>query len=284
MYMITRKQVEQAVTGWQERYVVFLSEHAAQWRTWAEQSDSMVAGAEVRLEDVPDFFKPDYGWAEVVLDMSSQGEFNWNDPRIAELFAQAVQTPFYKMWGETIVGISLALADSAGIASLVEMGAGRGNLSAHMLASLQEKAMGQPVVITDTHETVLENLAGLQQKFPNRSIETVLWDVNNPAPKQVAGLSTPVLLYERASLTYANFAAVENLAQVADVMVLGDYFNYTGELFAYDRIFEKIGLKPLMYSDVKPILQSCFSDHMIVDLQVHETIALPNVSLIVAWK
>jgi hypothetical protein len=282
--MITRKQVEQAVSGWQERYVDFLSEHAAQWRTWADQSDSMVAGAQVKLEDVPEFFKPDYGWAEVVLEMSGQGEFNWDDPRIAELFAQAVKTPFYKIWGETIVGIARALTEAAGIASLVEIGAGRGNLSAHMLESLQQKEMDHPVIITDTHATVLDNLSGLQKQFPGRHIETALWDVNKPAPKQVAGLSTPVLLYERASLTYANFAALENLAQAADVLVLGDYFNYTGELFAYDLIFEKIGLKPLMYSDVKPILQSCFSDHMIVDLQVHETIALPNVSLIVAWK
>ncbi len=282
--MITRKQVEDAVSVWQERYVDFLSEHASAWRTWAEQSDSMVAGAQVRIEDVPDFFKPDYGWAEVVLEMSGQGEFNWNDPRIAGLFAQAVKTPFYKLWGETIVGISLALADVARIASLVEIGAGRGNLSASMLESLQAKKMDQPVVVTDTHEAVLENLAGLQDQFPGRCLETVLWDVNQSAPQKVAALSSPVLLYERASLTYANFKALENLAQVADVLVLGDYFNYTGELFAYDLIFEKIGLKPLMYSDVKPILQSCFSDHIIVDLQVHETIALPNVSLIVAWK
>jgi len=282
--MITRKQVEQAVSGWQERYVDFLSEHAAQWRTWADQSDSMSAGAQVRRADVPDFFKPDYGWAEVVLDMSSQGEFNWNDPRIAKLFAQAVQTPFYKIWGETIVGVALALAEAAGIESLVEIGAGRGNLSAHMLESLHAKEMDHPVIITDTHATVLDNLSGLQKQFPDRHIETVLWDVNTPAPKQVTGLSVPVLLYERASLTYANFAALENLAEAADVLVLGDYFNYTGELFAYDLIFEKIGLKPLMYSDVKPILQSCFADHMIVDLQVHERIKLPNVSLIVAWK
>jgi hypothetical protein len=282
--MITRKQVENAVAGWQERYVDFLSEHAAAWRTWAEQSDSMVAGKEVNLEDVPDFFKTDYGWAEVVIEMTGQGEFNWNDPRIAELFAQAVQTPFYRIWGETIVGISLALAEAAKIASLVEIGAGRGNLSARMLESLHEKEMDHPVVITDTHATVLDNLAGLQDQFPGRSIKTVLWDVNKPAPEDVAGLAGPVLLYERASLTYANFTAIENLAQAADILVMGDYFNYTGELFAYDLIFEKIGLKPLMYSDVKPILEQCFSEHIIVDHRVQERISLPNVSLIVAWK
>lgn len=282
--MINRNQVEQAIAGWQEPFVDFLCHHAAAWRTWVEQSDSMVAGAHVPLEDVPDFFKTDYEWAEVVIDMSDQGEFNWNDPRIAGLFAKAVQTPFYKLWGDTITGIALALADAAGIASLVEIGAGRGNLSARMLESMQARGMQQSLIITDAHATVLDNLAGLRQQFPGRSIETVLWDVNQAAPKTVANVQGPVLLYERASLTYANFQSVENLARVADVAVLGDYFNYTGELFAYDRLFEKIGLKPLMYSDIKPLLERFFAGHIIVDLRVHTTISLPNVCLIVAWK
>ena len=282
--MITREQVDQAIAGWQEPYVDFLCRHAALWRTWAEQSDSMVAGEQVRLEDVPDFFKSDYEWAEVVLDMGGKEQFNWNDPRIAGLFAKAVKTPFYKLWGDTIVGIATGLAASVGIETLLEIGAGRGNLSALMLEALQEKNMNQPLVITDAHATVLDNLSGLREKFPGRRIDTVLWDVNQPAPQQLAGLSAPVLLFERASLTYANFGAIENLAQVADVLVLGDYFNYTGELFAYDLLFERIGLKPLMYRDVLPLLERCFSEHIIVDLQVNATIRLPNVSLIVAWK
>lgn len=282
--MITRGQVDQAIAGWQEPYVDFLSRHAALWRTWAEQSDSMVAGKQVRLEDVPDFFKSDYEWAEVVLDMGGKEQFNWNDPRIARLFAKAVKTPFYKLWGDTIVGIATALATSGGIKTMLEIGAGRGNLSGFMLESLQKNNMNQPLVITDAHATVLDNLSGLHEKFPGRRIDTVLWDVNRPAPQQLDALSAPVLLYERASLTYANFAAIENLARVADVLVLGDYFNYTGELFAYDLLFERIGLKPLMYRDVQPLLERCFSEHIIVDRQVQATIGLPNVSLIVAWK
>ena len=122
--MISREQVDTAIAGCQEPYVDFLTRHAALWRTWAEQSDSMVAGKQVRLEDVPDFVKSDYEWAEVVLDMGSQEQFNWNDPRIAGLFAKAVKTPFYKLWGETIVGIATARADAGGIATLREIGAG----------------------------------------------------------------------------------------------------------------------------------------------------------------
>jgi hypothetical protein len=282
--MITREQVDQAIADWQEPYVDFLSSHAALWRTWAEQSDSMVAGKQVRLEDVPDFFKSDYEWAEVVLDMGGQEQFNWNDPRIAGLFAKAVKTPFYKLWGDTIVGIAIELAQAGGIATLLEIGAGRGNLSGFMLESLRKNNMNQPLVITDAHATVLDNLSGLHAKFPGRRIDTVLWDVNQPAPQQLDAVSAPVLLYERASLTYANFGAIENLARVADVLVLGDYFNYTGELFAYDLLFERIGLKPLMYRDVQPLLERCFSEHIIVDRQVQATIGLPNVSLIVAWK
>jgi uncharacterized SAM-dependent methyltransferase len=188
------------------------------------------------------------------------------------------------LWGDTIVGISLALAHVAGIAGLLEMGAGRGNLSASMLETMHEKNIDLPVTITDAHAAVLDNLAGLKEQFPDMRIETVLWDVDKPAPVQVSGMTHPVLLYERASLTYANFRALKNLAQAADVLVMGDYFNYTGELFAYDLLFEKIGLKPLMYRDVRPLIKECFSDHIIVDLDVSQATGLPNVSLVVAWK
>ncbi len=282
--MITETQIEQAIAGSRERFVEFLCEQAAPWRTWAEQADSMVAGEQVTIEDVPDFFKSDYEWAEVVLDIGAQGRFDWNDPRIAGLFAKAVQTPFYRLWGEVIVDTALALIKTAGIASLVEIGAGRGNLSAGMLEGLQARGMDHPLVITDAHVTVLDNLSGMQQRYPDRRLDTVVWDVNEGAPLQLADLSAPVLLYERASLTYANFKAIENLAQVADIVVLGDYFNYTGELFAYDLLFEKIGLKPLMYSDVRPVLDRCFSEHIIVDREVQARIGLPNVCLIIAWK
>jgi hypothetical protein len=282
--MITRTQVEQAISGSRERFVEFLCEQAASWRIWAELADSMVAGEKVTIEDVPDFFKSDYEWAEVVLDMGTQGRFDWNDPRIAGLFAKAVQTPFYRLWGEVIVATALALIKTAGIASLIEIGAGRGNLSAGMLEGLQAHGMDQPLVITDAHATVLDNLAGLRRMFPDRRLETVVWDVNQSAPHQLEDARAPVLLYERASLTYANFKAIENLAQAADIVVLGDYFNYTGELFAYDLLFEKIGLKPLMYSDVRPVLDSCFSEHIIVDREVQTRIGLPNVCLIIAWK
>jgi len=282
--MLSRAQAEEAISGRQERFVDFLCTHAALWRTWADQADSMLAGAQVGLEDVPDFFRSDYEWAEVVLDMGPQGQFNWNDPRIARLFAKAVQTPFYRLWGETIVDIALALAGAAGSASLIEIGAGRGNLSAGMLEGMHARGMEQPLVITDAHATVLASLAGLRQRFPGRRIDTAVWDVEQPPPSILAALASPVLLYERASLTYANFSSIENLARAADVLVLGDYFNYTGELFAYDLLFEKIGLKPLMYSNVRPLLEGCFSEHIIVDRQVTEAIGLPNVCLIVAWK
>ena len=283
--MITREQVDQAIAGWQEPYVDFLSRHAALWRTWAEQSDSMVAGKQVRLEDVPDFFKSDYEWAEVVLDMGGQEQFNWNDPRIARTFCESGHRHRFTSCGVIPSwGLRSRLQMSGGIKTMLEIGAGRGNLSGLMLEALQKNNMNQPLVITDAHATVLDNLSGLHEKFPGRQIDTVLWDVNQPAPEPLDALSAPVLLYERASLTYANFGAIENLARVADVLVLGDYFNYTGELFAYDLLFERIGLKPLMYRDVQPLLERCFSEHIIVDRQVQATIGLPNVSLIVAWK
>ncbi len=283
--MLTKQTVKEAVADLQERYVAFMLENLADWRRWARASDRMEAGERVEKSDIPAFFHSEYEWARIVIEMDSQGQFNWNDPRIAKLFAQAAQTPFYRLWGETITEISLRLADIAGVRSLLEAGAGRANLTSAMLHKMSERNSSLPLITTDAHEAVLQNIEKLRNDHPSIRQETLVWDVNTPPPEALLEkIEKPALLYERASLTYANYTCIRNCAAVAEVLVLGDYFNYTGELFAYDRIFDKIGVKPLMYRDAKTVLDECFPNRHIVDQEVTDTLGLPNVSLIIAWK
>jgi hypothetical protein len=245
----------------------------------------MDEGEEVHVADVPEFFHTEHEWARIVLEMEDQGGFNWNDPRLGKLFEAAAQTPFYRMWGETITEISLRLAEAAGVQTLLEAGAGRANLTSIMLKKLSQRNTGLRLVATDAHEAVLENIQKLKDTYPQVQQETLLWDFNSPPPDELLQrVEAPVLIYERASLTYANFQVIENLARAADMVVLGDYFNYTGELFAYDTIFDKIGLKPLFYKDVKPLLDKCFPNQYVLDQSVTDTVHIPNISLIIAWK
>lgn len=283
--MLRREAVTAAIADIEQDYVAFMCENLKDWRQWARASNRMEQGEAVAKEAVPAFFHSEYEWARLVLEMEPQGSFDWNDPRIAGLFAQAVQTPFYRLWGETITEIALRLSDIMGARTLVEAGAGRANLTSIMLQKLSARERPPRLVTTDAHATVLENIERLRADHPGVPQETHVWDLNSaPPPALCAAVPAPALLYERASLTYANYTAVRNCAEIADVVVLGDYFNYTGELFAYDTIFEKIGLQPLMYRDVAEVLQDCFPNHYILDRKVNETLQVPTVSLIIAWK
>jgi len=283
--MITKDLVKEKLADVEKRYVEFMLKNLRDWRVWAEASNRMAEGEEVHVADVPEFFHTEYEWARIVLEMEDQGGFNWNDPRLGKLFEAAAQTPFYRMWGETITEISLRLAEAAGVQTLLEAGAGRANLTSIMLKKLSQRNTGLRLVATDAHEAVLENIQKLKDTYPQVQQETLLWDFNSPPPDELLQrVEAPVLIYERASLTYANFQVIENLARAADMVVLGDYFNYTGELFAYDTIFDKIGLKPLFYKDVKPLLDKCFPNQYVLDQSVTDTVHIPNISLTIAWK
>ena len=283
--MINIKDLEEKLSKVQERYISFMLENLKDWRLWAEASQKMADGKKVNKEEIPDFFHTEYEWAKIVLDMEDQGGFNWQDPRIANLFAAAAQTPFYKLWGDTITEISLLLAEMAEAKTLIEIGAGRGNLTRDMLIKMSSKNISVPLVASDANEAVLNNVVKLRDEFPNQQLQTHLWDVNNVPDdglkKQIKG---PVVLYERASITYATYGCLENIGQVAYMIVLGDYFNCTGELFAYDTMFDKIGVKPLFYKDVEPLILKYFPNQYLFDREVHDSTGLPNISLVIAWK
>ena len=84
--MINAKNLENKMLGVQERYISFMLKNLKDWRLWAEASQKMADGKKVKKEEIPDFFHTEYEWAKTVLDMENQGEFNWQDPRIANLF------------------------------------------------------------------------------------------------------------------------------------------------------------------------------------------------------
>ena len=91
-------------------------------------------------------------------------------------------------------------------------------------------------------------------------------------------------MYERASIMYSNFPAIENMAALADIVVFGDMFNYTDELFAFDKIAEKIGGKPLFYSQIKPFMEKHFTDHFFFDLRAQEALGYPSTTILIGWR
>lgn len=221
----------------------------------------------------------------VVLEMQDLGKFDWNDPRLKEIFAEITQMPFYKFFGEMVVKISLRLANLAGVKTFLEIGAGKANLTGIMLRQMSGENKLIPLIATDAQPVILENVGKLKDEYPQANLETVIWNIMEPPSDELLKkVTSPTLLYERYTLNYANFKAMENVAGAADILVLGDWFNHTGKLYGYDEVFKNIGANPLFYKDVKPILDDYFPNQYIFDQRVLDAIKLPNITLLIAWK
>ena len=283
--MLTKEMIKEKVADLEKEYVDFMVDHFSEWERWAEISQKMFDGEKVTEDEVPEHFMLEFKLFLVILEMEAKGKFDWGNPQLREIFEQLAQSPLYKLSGETITKISLRLADCAGVKTLVEIGAGRGNLSSIMVEQIAASNLPLKLIITDVDPIVLESIEKLKSNYSQVTIETLLWDIKEPPPQElVEKVTAPCLAYERASIMYANIPAIENIASIADMVVFGDMFNYTGELYAYDEIPKKIGVQPLFFSEIKPLLEKCFREHYMFDLRAQEELKYPNTTMLIATK
>ena len=283
--MITKEMIKEKVADLEKEYVDFMVDHFSEWDLWAQASQKMYDGEKVTEDEIPEPFLLEFKLFLVILEMEEKGKFDWGNPQLREIFGQLAQSPLYKLSAETITKISLRLADCAGVKTLVEIGAGRGNLTAIMLQQIAESKLPLQLIITDVDPIVLESIDKLKSNYPQITIETLLWDIKEPPPQELLEkVQAPCLAYERASIMYANIPAIENIARIADMGVFGDMFNYTGELYAYDEIPKKIGVQPLFYSEIKPLLDKCFREHFMFDLRAQEELKYPSTTMLIATK
>jgi len=283
--MITKDETKEKLADLEKEYVGFMVKHFAEWKKWADASQRMLDGEKVKEDEIPEDFVLEFKLLRTVLEMEATGKFDWNNPQLREHFGQLAQSPFYKLWGKNITQISLKLAECVGVKTLVEIGAGRGNLTGIMLQQLNELNLPLNLVVTDANPIVIENMEKLKTNYPQIEIDTLLWDINeSPSKELLEKVKHPCLSYERASIMYANIPSIENTTRFSDMVVFGDMFNYTGKLYAYDEISKKIGALPLFYSEMKLILERCFSEHFMFDQRAQEELNFPNTTMLIGLK
>lgn len=283
--MLTEKRLKENLADLEQIYFDHLVERFGEWEVWAEASQRVANREEVRDDDIPEVFHTELEMMRVILEMEDLGKFDWNDSRLRQLFEKMTQEPFYNFFGEMVAKISLRLADLAGIKSFLEIGAGKANLTGIMLKLMDETNRLMPIVVTDAQQVILENIGKLKDQYPQVNLETLIWNImESPSDELVTKVNSPTLLYERYTLNYATIKALENIAKVADVLVLGDWFNHTGKLYAYDEVFKKIGSNPFFYKDVKPLLDHYFPNQYIFDQRAIDAIQLTHISILIAWK
>lgn len=283
--MFTAIELKKELADLEEQYVDHLIKRFGQWEVWAEASRRVARGEEVKDDEIPKAFHAEMKMMKVILDMETSGTFDWNNPRLRRIFEEIAQEPFYAFFGEMITSIALRVARIAGVKTLLEIGAGKANLTRIMLGQMRKAGFSLPLVVTDAQPIILENIKQLQAGNPRVELETALWNILEPPSDELLGrLDGPTLLYERYTLNYATIKAFENISRVADVLILGDWFNHSGRLFAYDDVFKKIGAQPLFYRDVEPLLERYFPNRLIFDQRAVDAIKLPNITMLIAWK
>ncbi len=284
--MLDLKLIKNSLSDVAKQYCDFMVKHFRHWPVWAEASQRVADGQDVGESEVPDSYRLELKMMKLILEMESKGVFDWRNPELVSIFQEITRGPFYKLWGETIVKTAIEISAQAGVNTLVEIGAGRGNLTEIMLKHLSGSGIiSAKVIATDTDPSVLEHLEILRNQYPDEEFETMQWDIRQEIPGTIASkIVHPCLVYERSSIVYADSKAFENLGSVADFLVLGDWFNNTGRLYAFDEVFKRIGAKPLFYSDIEPLIDKNFKERFFLDARAQQEIDLPNATLMVACK
>lgn len=283
--MLTIETIKENLADLEDRYCSFMIEHFGCWEQWAQQSALLLEGRDVPEDEVPAPFRFEYRMTKVVLEMDAAGAWDWKNPKLLKVFEEAAGNPLYRLMAETITESALRLCTAAGVTTLLEVGAGKGHLTGVMAEKLAGHERAISLIVTDTDPAVLQNIGKTAAGHPSVRIETMQWDITQSPPQSlVAKIEAPCLAYERASILYTAIPAIENIARLADIVVFGDMFNYTGALYAYDEIFKKLGAFPLFYSEVKPVLDRCFRGHFFLDARAQQAVGLPNTSILIAFK
>ena len=283
--MLTQELIKEKLADLEKKYVDFEVKQFAGWENFERATERLLHGEEVTEEGVPESYILEFRMLREVMRMEATGKFDWDNPVLKESFEHFAKSPYYKLWGETIIKSSLRLSEYMGVKTLIEIGAGRGNLTEIMLKNLDDSHMPINLIVTDIDKVVLDSIENLRSKHPKTSLKAFLWDIKEPPSEELLNqIKRPCLLYERASIMYASIPAIENIARIADVVVFGDMFNYTGKLYSYDEISKKIGGRTLYYSEIKPILDKYFREHFMFDLRAQQKLNYPNTTILLAWK
>jgi len=283
--MVSMDDVRKGLKDIEDNYTRYLTTHFREWKKWAEQSDRIYAGEEVKEEEVPQVFQTEMRVVKVIREMEELGTFDWNNPTLKLLFAELAGGPFHRYFGGIIAETVMRLTKITTASSLIEVGAGDGRLTELLLTRMKEKNLRLPLLISDSKPVVETAALKLKEQYPEIPLQSFIWDINKTPPSEVKNsLIHPTLLYERYGLTYTNYQAIDNLAQVGDILVLGGFFNNTNDIYGYDKIFAKIGFKNLLLSEVEKKLREYYPNIYAVDRKVTETIEFPNTTLLLAWK
>ena len=85
-------------------------------------------------------------------------------------------------------------------------------------------------------------------------------------------------------MPYAGYDSIDVVAEIADILILVDDLSITGEMASFDKIYERIGAKFLVFEEAKKRLEKYFSFIHVCDREIIEMVNSPVTSFTLAIK
>jgi hypothetical protein len=217
--------------------------------------------------------------------VTRNAEWDWTKSEIQAVYKKIADSPIYKTFASATVGIVTAILKTGQIGTLVEIGTGPGQVTEKLCAEMTHYNINVPIIISDRSSIIAETVERLRKSCPHLTITDFIWDIRKEPPGELLSkITKPVLLYERFCIPYGGYAAIDNIAPVADILVMVEDLSLSGKKEAYDVIYEKIGLQFFTYLEAKKYLDKHFFFIHTCDTQTIEALNLPVSDFTLAMK
>ncbi len=274
--MISIEQIEEFINETMKEYYSEVEENMVNWQYLINASEKILAGEEFDDSECPSFFLPNIQLMKLIMDVTSIDTWDWSSPDIQKAFEKISNSEVYRIFARTTVKIALAIIRKIEIGTIVEVGTGHGQVT-HMLCNeLTKSSLNIPLVISDRAPSIALVEDQLHSAFPDLPIKSFIWDIGNEPPRDlIKSLRPPIFLFERFCIPYGGYRAIHNIAPIADIMLMVEDLNLTGEKQAFDLIFEKIGLEFFTFNETLKHLKQHFSIIYTCDSKISQTMGVP---------
>jgi hypothetical protein len=268
-----------------EQYYQIMKDMIGNWQPLVEVSEKILAGADVSNENVPPQLHFLVDWMRLIMQVTRDSEWDWTKPEIQAVYKKIADSQIYKIFAEATVGIVTAILKTGQIGTLLEIGTGPGQVTEKLCTEMMHYNISVPIIISDRSPGIAETGERLRKLFPHLRITDFTWDIRKEPPGEVLSkITKPVLLYERFCIPYGGYAAIDNIAPAADILVMVEDLSRSGKKEAYDVIYEKIGLQFFTYAEAKKYLDKHFSFIHTCDTKTIEALNLPVTDFTLAMK
>jgi len=284
--MINQQDVLDGIKAPIQRYNRKMTNDFSDWQSLEDAAARLLREEPLNEEDFSPPFRPMLKMMRMIMEKSKDNSWRWTDPEVLAVFREVATGDVYKLFAETIVDIVTGIISCADIGTLVEVGAGTGQVSGDLCRAMRENGVTDiPLIISDQSPMIHQTGERLREAYPEIKITDIVWDLKK-GPNEFFNkdIHQPVMMFERFCMPYAGYDAIDVIGQVADILILVDDLSVTGEKASFDRIYERIGTQFLIFDEAQKHLEKHFSFIHACDREIIEMVNSPVISFTLAIK